>query len=67
MLFTFSGSEAQATTTYYSTGSADVNTLAHWTDVRDGSGASPADFASGDAFVCFLRHFSLFPCWSSNN
>ena len=56
MLLTFSGSEVQATTTYYSTGSADVNTLTHWTNVRDGTGTSPADFASGDAFFIQNGH-----------
>jgi hypothetical protein len=55
-LLTFSGSEVQATTTYYSAGSADVNTLTHWTTARNGTGTSPADFASGDAFVIQNGH-----------
>jgi hypothetical protein len=55
-LLAFSGSEVQATTTYYSTGSADVNTLTHWNTSRDGTGTSPADFASGDAFVIQNGH-----------
>jgi autotransporter-associated beta strand protein len=55
-LFTFSGSEVQATTTYYSTGSTDVNTPAHWKIGREGTGTSPADFGSGDAFVIQNGH-----------
>jgi autotransporter-associated beta strand protein len=51
-----SGSEVRAATTYYSTGSADVNTLTHWNTARDGTGSSPADFASGDAFAIQNGH-----------
>ena len=50
------GTELQAVTTYFSTGSADVNTLAHWTTERAGAGTSPADFASGDCFVIQNGH-----------
>jgi autotransporter-associated beta strand protein len=55
-LFTISGGEVQATTTYYSTGSTDVNTSSHWKSGHDGTGTSPADFASGDAFVIQNGH-----------
>jgi hypothetical protein len=55
-LLTFCSGEVQATTTYYSTGSADVNTLTHWTTAPDGTGSSPAGFASGDAFVIQNGH-----------
>jgi len=49
-------SGVQATATYYSTGSADVNTLTHWSSARDGSGTSPANFAGGDIFVIQNGH-----------
>jgi autotransporter-associated beta strand protein len=55
-LLTISGSEVQATTTNYSTGSTDVNTPAHWKSGRDGTGTSPASFTSGDAFVIQNGH-----------
>ena len=55
-LLTLGGSQVQATTTYYSTGSTDVNTLTHWNTARDGTGTSPADFDSGDAFAIQNGH-----------
>ena len=55
-LFWLSASEVRATTTYYSTGSADVNTLTHWNSARVGTGISPADFTSGDLFVIQNGH-----------
>jgi fibronectin-binding autotransporter adhesin len=51
-----SASEVQATMTYYSTGSTDVNAPAHWKSGRDSTGTSPADFASGDVFVIQNGH-----------
>ena len=37
--------------TYYSKGSLAANSLSNWSLTRDGSGASPANFTSGDHFV----------------
>lgn len=39
-------------TTYYSTGSTNLNTLTNWNTERNGTGTSPTDFVSpGDVFV----------------
>ncbi len=47
---------ALAATTYYSTGSVAPDTLANWKANRDGTGASPTNFTSGDVFVIQNGH-----------
>jgi len=54
-----------ANATYYSKGSLPPELVSSWSSTRDGLGASPLDFTSGDTFVIQDTHnMSTFLSWS---